>query len=228
MAIQSVEQARAAYRERHISGKYSGPLHLATTVGVSVLIALLCAVMLEDVSPLEWLTIPLTFLYANLIEYAGHRGPMHRKTRFLEPIFERHTVQHHSFFTDEAATIDTTRDFKAVLFPPIMLLFFHGCFALPVGALLFFMVSPNVCYLFVITAILYFLNYELLHLAYHMDPQSRVGRLPFMNRLRSHHLRHHDRSLMTSYNFNITYPLCDYLFGTVYREPDQNLSQDTS
>ena len=68
MTLQTVEQARAAYRERHISQDYSGPLHLATTVSVSVLIASLSAMMLKDVSPLEWLTIPLTFLYANLTE----------------------------------------------------------------------------------------------------------------------------------------------------------------
>lgn len=220
MAAQTVEQARAAFRERHVSQHYSGPMHLATTVSVSILIAVLCAMMLENVSPLEWLTIPLTFLYANLSEYLGHRGPMHRKTRFLGAIFQRHSLEHHSFFTEEAASYDTTQDFKAVLFPPIMLLFFNGCFALPVGALLYFLVSPNVAFLFVLTAILYFLNYELLHFAYHMNPQTWVGRLPFMSRLRRHHLRHHNTQLMTSYNFNITYPICDYLFGTVYKNGD--------
>jgi len=218
MALQTVEHARAAFRERHISQRYSGPLHLATTVSVSLLIALLSAMMLEETSPLEWLTIPLTFLYANLCEYLGHKGPMHQRTRFLGPIFKRHTIEHHAFFTDEASSYDTTQDFKAVLFPPIMLLFFNGCFALPVGALLYFLISPNVSFLFVLTAILYFLNYELLHFAYHMDPQTWVGRLPFMDRLRRHHLRHHDRRLMTRCNFNITYPICDYLFGTVCKD----------
>ena len=219
MTPTAVEQARAAFRERHISQHYSGPLHLATTISVSLLVAFLSAMMLEETSTLEWLTIPLTFLYANLCEYLGHRGPMHHKTRFLGLIFNRHTIEHHSFFTDEAATYDTTQDFKAVLFPPLMLLFFNGCFALPVGALLYFLISPNVCFLFVLTAILYFLNYELLHFAYHMDPQTWVGRLPFMDRLRRHHLCHHDRRLMTRYNFNITYPICDYLFGTIYKVP---------
>lgn len=220
MTLQAVEQARAAYRDVHVSQAYSGPLHLATTISVSLLIASLSAMMLDDVSPLEWLTIPLTFLYANLSEYLGHKGPMHHKIRFLGPIFERHSIQHHAFFTDESLTYDTTQDFKAVLFPPILLLFFNGCFALPVGALLYFLVSPNVSFLFVLTAILYFLNYELLHLAYHMDPQSWVGRLPFMGRLRAHHSCHHDTRKMTLYNFNITYPICDYLFGTVYKDSD--------
>lgn len=220
MTLQTVEQARAAFRERHISQNYSGPLHLATTISISLLIALLSAMMLEDVTPLEWLTIPLTFLYANLSEYFGHKGPMHHKTRFLGQIFHRHTVEHHAFFTDEASTFDTTQDFKAVLFPPVLLLFFNGCFALPVGALLYFLISTNVAFLFVLTAILYFLNYELLHFSYHMDPQSWVGRLPFMDRLRKHHIHHHNRRLMTDYNFNITYPICDYIFGTVYKDSD--------
>ena len=220
MALQTVEEFRAAYRERYISQHYSCPLHHATKVSVSLLIALLSALMLEEISPLEWLTIPLTFLYANLCEYLGHRGPMHNKTRFLGLIFRRHAIEHHSFFTDEVASYDTTQDFKAVLFPLIMLLFFNGCFALPIGALLYFLISPNVSYLFVLTAILYFLNYELLHCAYHMDSQSWVGRLPFMGRLRLHHIRHHNRSLMNQYNFNITYPICDYLFGTVYKGSD--------
>ncbi len=218
MAPETVEQARAEYRERYISQHYSGPLHLATTVSVSLLIALLSAMMLEKISPLEWLTIPLTFLYANLSEYLAHRRPMHNKTRFLGPTFTRHTIEHHSFFTHEAATYDTTQDFKAILFPPFMLLVFNGCFAFPMGALLYFSISPNVSFLFVLTAILYFLNYELLHFSYHMDPQSWVGRLPFMVRLRRHHLRHHDMRLMTRYNFNITYPICDYLFGTIYKD----------
>ena len=220
MELQTVKQARAAFHERHASKYYSGPLHLATTVGISLLVASMSAMMLDKVSPLEWMTVPLTFLYANLIEYLGHRGPMHHKTRFLSEVFKRHSIEHHSFFTNEAATFDSSRDYKAVLFPPILLAFFLGCFAMPVGAILYNFVSPNVCFLFVLTAILYFLNYELLHFVYHMDPQSRAGRLPFMSRLRKHHINHHNKSLMTSYNFNITYPICDRIFGTIYHGKD--------
>jgi hypothetical protein len=220
MTTTSVARARAAFRERHIPENYSGPLHLATIVGISLLIALLCALMLENVTVLEWMTIPTTFFYANFCEYLGQEGPMHHKTRFLGKIYERHTIEHHSFFTDEATTYETTQDFKAILFSPVMLLFFHGCFALPVGAVLYFLVSANVCFLFVLTAILYFLNYELLHVAYHMDPHTWVGRLPFMDRLRQHHTHHHNKRLMTRYNFNITYPIFDYLFDTVYKHGD--------
>ncbi len=217
MSANSVDIARDAFRARRIGPRYSGPLHLATTTSVSLLVALASAVMLDDVKLLEWLTIPLTFLYANLSEYLGHRGPMHHKTRLLAKVFERHSIEHHSFFTDQAATFDSSQDYKAVLFPPVLLIFFIGGFAVPVGALLWFLISPNVCFLFILTAVLYFLNYELLHFAYHCDPDSWIGRLPFMKRLRQHHVTHHNRRLMTRYNFNITYPICDLVFGTLYR-----------
>lgn len=220
MDRQTVKQARAAFHERHASKYYSGPLHLATTVGISLLVATWSAMLLDNVTPLEWATIPLTFLYANLSEYLGHRGPMHHKTRFLSGVFKRHSIEHHSFFTHEAATFDSSQDYKAVLFPPILLSFFLGCFAVPVGAILYNFVSPNVSFLFVLTVVLYFLNYELLHFVYHMDPQSRAGRLPFISRLRKHHINHHNRSLMTRYNFNITYPICDRIFGTIYDGKD--------
>jgi hypothetical protein len=216
--IESVSRSRAAFRENRIPERYSGPVHLATIIGFSVLVEAVSFAMLDDVKPAEWLTIPLTFLYSNLAEYLGHRGPMHKKTRLLAGIFQRHTVEHHSFFTDEAISFDSPRDYRAVLFPPILLVFFFGFFAAPVGAILYYLVSPNVCFLFVFTAILYYLNYELFHFSYHLDPQSWLGRLGLIRRLREHHVTHHNRALMTHYNFNITYPICDRLFGTLYKE----------
>ena len=216
MTPESVARARTAFRENRIPEHYSGPLHLAMVIGFSVLVAAASLAMLEDVRPAEWLAVPLTFLYCNLAEYLGHRGPMHNKTRFLAGIFQRHAVEHHSFFTDDAISFDSPRDYRAVLFPPILLVFFFGFFAVPVGAILYYLVSPNVCFLFVFTAILYYLNYELFHFSYHVDPQSWLGRLPVIRRLRRHHIVHHRKAAMTRYNFNITYPICDRLFGTLY------------
>ncbi len=218
MTPTTVDKARQDFRARRIPDGYSGPRHLATTVSLSLLVAVASVVMLNDVRPLEWLTVPLTFLYANLSEYLGHRGPMHHKTRLLKAVFVRHTIEHHSFFTNEAPSFDSTRDYRAVLFPPVLVIFFLAAFAVPVGALLYFVASPNVCYLFVLTAVLYFLNYELLHFSYHCNPSSKIGRLPLVSALRKHHLAHHNKKLMSHYNFNITYPICDIAFGTLYKD----------
>ncbi len=88
--------------------------------------------------------IPIAFLIANLVEYLGHRGPMHRMKRGLGVIFRRHTLEHHHFFTDQQMSYESSRDFKAVLFPPVMLLFFIGGIATPIGLALFLLISPNV------------------------------------------------------------------------------------
>ena len=164
---------------------------------------------------LEWLTVPLVLIYANLAEYAGHRGPMHRPVRGLKLIYERHAKQHHRFFTDQAMAFESSREFKAVLFPPLMIVFFIGGFGLPLWVALYLLASANVAWLALATAVAYFLNYEWLHFAYHCDPGSRIGRLPGLAVLRRLHLRHHDPRLMAHWNFNITYPLGDWLFRTL-------------
>jgi hypothetical protein len=82
---------------------------------------------------------------------------------------------------------------------------------------LLLLATPNVAWLAVATGMAYFLNYEWLHFAYHCDPASFAGRWPGVQRLRRLHRDHHDPTLMTHYNFNITYPVGDWMFGTRYK-----------
>ena len=44
---------------------------------------------------------------------------------------------------------ESSRDFKMVLFPPVMLLFFLGGMATPIALILFLLFTPNVGWLFV-------------------------------------------------------------------------------
>ena len=213
-----VDAFREKYRTQEIGPHYQGWLHFAfTSVGALGAIVVAC-VGLVDVSALEWLTVPATFVFANFGEYFGHRGPMHHRQRYREILYKRHTLQHHRFYTHERMASRTHRDFKMVLFPPVMLFFFLGCLAFPIGLALFFIATENVGRLFAATAVGYFLTYEWLHFAYHQPPQSWIGRLPFVATLRKHHTAHHDPALMGRYNFNITFPICDAIFGTTYRE----------
>lgn len=208
------EEFRQQYHERHIGENYSGRAHLTFVLVFSLGGIMLCLAQLDQVSPLEWLTVPLAFLYANLAEYLGHRFVMHRKVPGLGLIYKRHAGQHHVFFTRDRMALDGWRDAKAVLFPPILMIFFFGVFATPVALLLAWLFSANVAWLFVATGLFYYLNYELLHLAYHLPEDSRWLKLPFIKRLRRLHHVHHDTTLMASRNFNITYPIGDWLFGT--------------
>jgi hypothetical protein len=208
---------RAAYRATEIGPRYSGWLHFAFTSSVCLAAVAFCGARLEAVAPLEWLTVPAVLLYANLVEYFGHRGPMHHPLRGLRLLYHRHAKQHHRFFTHQSMAFEGSRDFKAVLFPPVMILFFIGGFGAPMWVLLYLLASANVAWLAVATAVAYYLNYEWLHFAYHCEASSWIGRLPGLAGLRRLHLHHHDPRLMARHNFNITYPLGDWLFGSLYR-----------
>jgi len=208
---------RQEYRTHHIGAHYSGGLHLAFTSLGSLGVIVLAAAWVRAPAPLELLTIPVTFLFANLVEYRAHRGPMHRRRRGLALLFQRHTQQHHRYYTDEAMSYEGARDFKMVLFPPVMLLFFMGAVAAPVGALLFWLASRSVALLYVATAMGYFLTYEWLHVCHHLPATHPLARLGVLRRLRAHHQIHHDPARMNAHNFNITFPICDWLFGTLGR-----------
>lgn len=212
--MESNAQYRQAYRREHIGPCYSGRLHLGFVLAFTLGGIALCASQLESVQPLEWLAIPLTFFYANLVEYVGHRWVMHRQVPGLGLIYKRHAGQHHRFFTESDMSLDGWRDCKVVLFPAILTLFFFGAFAAPVGLVLAWVATPNVAWLFVAVALGYYLNYELLHLAYHLPEDSRLLNTPFVRRLRRLHHRHHRMEVMAHANFNITYPIGDWLFRT--------------
>ena len=217
MAAEAVAAFRGPYRQEHVPPGYRGSRHLLFTFGIGGASLVAAVLQLEQVRPLEWLAIPLTFLYANFAEYWGHRGPMHHLKRGLGLVYERHTRQHHRFFTDRHMELDGWRDLRAVLFPPILMVFFLAAFALPVGLLLAWAASPNVAWLYIATSLGYFLNYEFLHMAYHLPASHPVGRWPLIGRLKRLHQAHHDPRRMASCNFNITYPIFDVVFGTLHR-----------
>jgi hypothetical protein len=173
-------------------------------------------------SPTALAVVPFTFVFANYVEYRGHRGPMHHRTRGLAMLFERHTQQHHRYYTHDAMAFEASRDFKVVLFPPVMLVFFLGVIAMPVALALSVFATRNAAMLFVGTSVGYFLVYEWLHFCHHMPENGGFARSWLLRRLRAHHRAHHDLTRMTQGNFNITFPLCDWLFGTVIRAPCAN------
>ena len=98
------------------------------------------------------------------------------------------------------------------------MLFFFGVFGTPVALALGALFSPNVAWLFLATGLFYFMNYELLHLAYHLPDTHPLARVWLVRRLGWLHRTHHDPRRMAHANFNISYPLFDRVFGTLRRE----------
>lgn len=209
-----LEQWREEYRQAHIGPGYRGLLHLAFTTSLSLLIIGLCIHHLAPVHGWEWGTVPLTLVYANFAEWAGHKFVMHRPVRGLNLVYRRHALQHHRFFSQNHMEIGSTRDFKAVLFPPVLVSFFLVAFFLPIALMLDWALGRNVALLFTASGLGYFLNYELLHLSYHLRANHWVHRIPGFSALARLHTTHHDPREMAHHNFNITYPLMDYVMRT--------------
>jgi hypothetical protein len=213
-----VAEFRAQHRAQHIGPHYSGWAHFATTSLVSL--AAIGFAISRVRAPRAWelAMVPVFFLVANFAEYFGHKGPMHHRRRGLREVFVRHTLQHHQYYRHDAMAAESPRDFQMVLFPPIMLAFFLGGMATPIGLLLGLLVTPNLGWLFAATGVAYFLSYEWLHWSYHQPERSWVGRRWLVRVLRLHHTLHHDLSRMTEVNFNITFPIADAVFGSAARD----------
>lgn len=212
---QQTREFREQYRKEQIGPSYSGTGHFWFTTISCLLVISISIYMLKDVQKWEWIIIPATFLYANFVEYIGHKGPMHHRKELLKKVFHRHTLEHHRFFTDEEMTCEGTQDFKMILFPPVLLIFFFFGFAVPATLLMYWLWSANAAWLLLGTLIAYYLNYEWLHLSYHLPADHWVSQLPLIRKLRNYHYRHHDPSLMQKYNFNISYPIFDWIFKTL-------------
>ncbi len=207
---------RQQFRKEHIPSWYIGYVHLAFTVLVASVVIVWGISQLQNVVWYEWLMIPVAFVYANLMEYLGHRYVMHVPRKGLKQIYIRHSKQHHRFFTDKHMPFEGHQDYKVTLFPMILVIFFFGAFGVPVWFLIDYLFSENLSWLFVIVAAAYFLNYELFHFAFHCSEDSWLMKIPGFKKVRALHLHHHVPELMSKYNFNITYPIGDWLFGTYY------------
>lgn len=205
---------RANYRER-VAGWYNGFLHVAIiyTIGLTALYVYVSNI--HAPSWLELLTIPLTFLFTNFFEWWLHLNVMHRPSSnpVGRAIYNRHTLQHHQFFTEKEMRFAGQRDYRVTFFPPYALAA-ASLMSIPGAIVLGNLFTANVGWLFIATTTGVFLVYEFMHFCCHVDENDFVRNMPFVNTMRRHHTAHHDQSIMMERNMNLTFPIMDWAFGT--------------
>jgi hypothetical protein len=206
------EAFRADYRQR-ISPWYSGPVHVLLIYAIGISLIWYAVEHIHQPSFAEWLVVPVVFLLCNVFEWALHRFIMHRPVKGFMGIYKRHTLAHHQFFTDREPTVDNTRDFRIVFFPPYALVTFIAM-SVPAAWILSLLWSTNAAWLLMATTSGMYLNYELFHWMCHVKDDRIVRYVPFVNTLRRHHIAHHNQAIMMDLNMNLTYPIADWLFGT--------------
>jgi len=206
-------QFREQYRS-NISAGYSGPRHIAVIYLVGIAVISACVSQLEAAS-WEWLLIVPVFFFSNLFEWWIHKNVMHRLVDVwaLRAIYDRHTRQHHQYFTDSEMTVDSTREWRIIFFPWRALFTFMGLGA-PFAMLLGHVINPNAGYILMVTIVGQYLIYESFHYCCHVHDNWFVRHAPFINTIRRHHTAHHNYGIMMSHNMNLTFPIADWVMGT--------------
>ena len=186
-------------------------LLVPTLIGLAAMGAAL--VTLDSVDGWEWAVPPAMYVFSNAAEWRIHRDLLHRRSRWIPWLYDRHTLMHHRVFPERDMEILGVHEFGLVLLPPeatILLVFV----TLPPALLIAWAGAHDAARLFFATAVAYVLSYEWLHLAFHLPTQGPFGGV--IARLRRHHATHHDPAHMNR-NYNVTVPLWDAVRGTTLR-----------
>ncbi|HUP96552.1 MAG TPA: hypothetical protein VM073_01350 [Usitatibacter sp.] len=205
------------FREKYvseISPWYNGLVHILGTYGVGIAMIAWCVSRMEN-ARWEWLLVIPVAIAGNFVEWGMHRFVMHRLRDVfaVRAIYDRHTRQHHQYFTDNDVTIDTTREFRIVFFPWRLLAALAA-----IGGTLGWVTSlawnANAGYVVFITMVGHYLVYETFHYCCHVHDNWFVRNMPFVNTIRRHHTAHHNMGIMMHLNLNLTFPIADWAMGT--------------
>ncbi|HEY6105990.1 MAG TPA: sterol desaturase family protein [Anaeromyxobacteraceae bacterium] len=212
--------ARAEFREEvlaRVPRGYSPFLHLVVP-SILALGAVDAAVSL--MRGVRWWQVALVPVFVgvmNALEWHAHRGLLHRHMRPLETLFRRH-LQHHAIYVRGDMAMRDPRELKIVLLPAVGVLTIFAVM-LPAALVFLFAGQPNLALLSLATSVGYVMAYEWLHLAWHLPEDGLAARLPVLRSLRRLHELHHDPKLMHRFNLNVTFPLWDWLRGTLRSAP---------
>lgn len=195
---------------------YSPYGHLAATTGIGLIVLVASTVYLLQ-TQVRWtdlLVVPAVILLANFFEWRVHKHVLHKRFWPFEVIYDKHTPMHHMIYVEEDMALRSKQEFRLVLIPAAGVLGIVLA-AAPIAIGIKHLWSSAAGWLFLLTASLFMVSYEVLHLCYHAPKDSFIGRRKIIQHLRAHHAKHHDPRYMQRYNFNVTVPLFDWIMGTM-------------
>ncbi|MBI1397775.1 MAG: fatty acid hydroxylase family protein [Betaproteobacteria bacterium] len=213
MMTERQREFRRQYQSQ-ISPWYNGLVHIGVMYAVGIAVIAWSVSRMSDAT-WEWLLVIPVFAFSNLFEWWIHKYVMHRLVDVwaLRAIYDRHTRQHHQYFTNNEMTVDSVREFRIIFFPWRALFTFMG-FGTPFALALGWLVNPNAGYILMVTIVGQYLIYETFHYCCHVHENWFVRNMPFVNTIRRHHTAHHNQGIMMERNMNLTFPIADWLMGT--------------
>jgi hypothetical protein len=213
MMSERQRQFREEYKAQ-IHPLYSGLLHVGVMYAVGITVIAWSLSQMHNAT-WEWLLVVPVFFFSNLFEWWIHKYVMHRLVDVwaLRAIYDRHTRQHHQYFTNNEMTVDGAREFRIIFFPWRALFTFIGM-GTPFAIALGWLVEANAGYVLMVTIVGQYLIYETFHYCCHVHENAFVRLCPFVNTIRRHHTAHHNQGIMMERNMNLTFPVADWFMGT--------------
>jgi len=163
--------------------------------------------------------------YGSFFEWTLHKYFMHRPFgKFTYP-FERHALVHHQIFRADPSYHLLREEDKYT----IPMAWWNGPVIVLVGQIPFvlFAIFTGHCGFFVgsfLACSSYYGAYEYLHWCMHLPRKRHVERSGIFFRLNGHHLLHHR---YMHKNFNVVFPLADFLLGTLLLRSKVHFKQAT-
>lgn len=152
----------------------------------------------------------------SLIEHQVHRRLMHRanffsgRTNKFKRVFEAHAIVHHGhyskIFTDEPVPPGEDKEIRLNVHNALI----KGA---PIALIMAFVWWPGAI-IFLAVACLHHWIWNKVHLEMHKPEQRLFSHWPAYKFLARHHWMHHKHP---DKNFNVVFPLFDYIFGTSVR-----------
>lgn len=209
----TVPERQALYRRMRPSR------HRGSRQFVSVMLSPLVPAVIALSLVSHWDSVALVALVGGLLVgtsavYFGHRYPMHRVLPPLEIAYDHHTRCHHMIFNEGQTEITSIDDVDMIMLPTRHALGLCAVL-IPLLTVPWLLLGLDAALVFAAVAWLYYLVYELVHLAAHLRVGGPLDSVPGLGWLLRHHRRHHAWALMHHGNFSMLIPLWDWALGTL-------------
>lgn len=193
---------------------YNPWVHLLLPSSLGLVIIFTLFRLMDPLSLLELVMVPITLAVMSSWEWLIHKYWMHHSFKPFTFLFKKHRL-HHQYYTDKRMELSSWNELYFILTPfwALVLVFT----ALVPMFIVASFVSWNVACLVVMTTMLYFVVYELTHATYHFPKSNWIRSNPIINYLSKHHTLHHNTKNMTRFNFNVSFPLFDWLTRTNFK-----------
>lgn len=208
----AITNYRVQHRSRR-SANYSWKLHIFFNILLPFSISAFAISSIENPKLMELLILPGMFIIGSFAVWLIHKYPLHIEG-INNYMYQAHAIDHHSFFNYHHMAMENHNDLKSVLVEPKVSVVFSAIYMPMVFFITRYFFGHNLACLVIVGSCLYFMFYELIHTITHLREDHKVFEIKPFRFLREHHRIHHHPKYLNQ-NFNVAFPLADWVLKTL-------------